>query len=159
MDRVIRSANTFENVRDEVIDGQLSAQVLLDKFGDLRSALVPAEGGPLPHASRHELEGPGRDLVARRGDANHAAHAPPAMGALKGGAHHLDIAGAIERVVGAPLGHLDNVLLHRLVELGAVHAICRPQSDRGLELGRVHVHGNDAARARDFRALDDRQAL
>jgi hypothetical protein len=39
-----------------------------------------------------------------------AARAPAAVGALERGPHHVGVAGAVEGVVRAPLGHPDNVL-------------------------------------------------
>jgi hypothetical protein len=59
----------------------------------------------------------------------------------------------------APFCHLDNVLLHGLVQRRAVDAVRGPERDCGLELGRVDVHGDDAARAGDFGPLDDGKAL
>ena len=52
-----------------------------------------SEGRPHPLAPRHELERPRADLLAARGDADDAGHAPAAVGALQRRAHHLHLVG------------------------------------------------------------------
>ena len=76
-----------------------------------------AERRALPHAPGDQLERARRDLLAGAGDADDDAHAPAAVAALERLAHQLDVADALEAVVGAAAGELDQVrhqiALHR----------------------------------------------
>lgn len=48
---LIRLFNPFEDVRNEVINGEFSAQVLIHQLRYIRSALETAERSSLPHAA------------------------------------------------------------------------------------------------------------
>jgi hypothetical protein len=65
-----------EGVRDELLEGQRARARLGDEVGDLRAALLAAKGRAHPAATRHELEGTRRDLLARGGDADDDGLAP-----------------------------------------------------------------------------------
>jgi len=70
------------------------------------------EGGAFPDAPGDELKRPRRDLGAGRRHADDDRNAPAAMTGFQRLAHHCDIAGAVEAVVGAAdlvgalLGHM-----------------------------------------------------
>jgi hypothetical protein len=75
-------------------------------------------------------------------------------------AHHLDVAGAIKRVVNPPFGEIaGNVLLHGHVEFFAIDKIRRTQLLGHFELVRINVHRNDPTGTGQFGPLNDRQAL
>src|SRR5690606_18177786 len=131
---------------------------VLDHARQLAAALHPAEGGAHPLAAGDQLERTGADLLARAGHADDHALAPAAVRALERGAHHFDVADALEAVVHAPAGHLDDDLLDRLVMVLRVDAVGGAHLPRQLELGGVDVDGDDAAGLRLLRALDHRQA-
>src|SRR5690606_20349500 len=118
---------------------------VLDHARQLAAALDPAEGGAHPLAAGHQLERTGADLLARAGHADDHALAPAAVRALECGAHHLDVADALEAVVHAPAGHLHDHLLDRPVVVLRVDAFGRAHLLREFELGRIGVDGDDAA--------------
>ena len=103
IDGVVGALDALELMRDEVVDLELSAHVTVDQLGNVRPALPAAERRALPHPSRDKLEGPSADLVPRRGDADDAASSPAPVSDLEGGSHDAHDAGAVERVVDAPL--------------------------------------------------------
>src|SRR5262249_12137525 len=88
-------------VRDHRIDLDLALHVPVDDFRHVGAAARAAEGGALPGAAGDQLEGAGCDLRASRRDADDDGLAPPAMAGFERLAHHRDVAGAVEGVVGA----------------------------------------------------------
>jgi hypothetical protein len=82
------------------------------------------------------------------------------VGTFQRRAHHLDVAGAIKRVVDPPLGEIaSNVLLHGNVEFFAIDKVRRTQLLGHFELVWIYVHRNDPPGTRQFGPLNDRQAL
>src|SRR5690606_22258927 len=110
--QVERVVDTIERqgVRDQVVDVDLAIHVPVDDLRDVAAAPGAAEGGALPHAPGDELEGARADLLPAARDADDHRHAPAAMAALERLAHHLDVADALEAVVGAAAGELDDFL-------------------------------------------------
>src|SRR5690606_8234128 len=92
--------------------------------------------------------------VLFRSHADDHALAPAAVRALECGAHHLDVADALEAVVHAPAGHLHDHLLDRPVVVLRVDAFGRAHLLREFELGRIGVDGDDAAGPGLLRTLD-----
>src|SRR5690606_36473681 len=119
----------------------------------LAAALDPAERGPQPFAPGHQLERPGADFLARAGHADDHALAPAAMRALERRAHHLDVADALEAVVHAPAGHLDDHLLDGPVMVPGVDAVGGAHFGRQPELVGIGVDGDDAPGPGLLRAL------
>ena len=78
-------------------------------WGTCGAAAHPAEGRALPDPARHQLEGPGFDLLTRAGDADDDAFAPAAMAAFQRLAHQIHIADALETVIGAAFGQFDQI--------------------------------------------------
>ena len=54
------------------------------------------EGSADPTTASDQLEWAGRNLLSGRGDTDHAAHTPAAVCTLQSGAHHLDVASAVD---------------------------------------------------------------
>ena len=98
-----------QRVRDQVVDVDLAVHVPVDDLRHVGAAARAAERRALPDAAGDELERPRRDLLARAGDADDHRHAPAAVAALERLAHQLDVADALEAVVGAAVGELDEV--------------------------------------------------
>src|SRR5690606_35181649 len=98
------------HVGDEVIDVDLAVHVPVHDFGHVGAAACAAEGGAFPDASGDELERAGGDFLTRFGDADDDALAPAAVGGFQRLAHYLDVAGAIESVVCAAAGDVDDGL-------------------------------------------------
>lgn len=81
------------------------------------------------------------------------------MAGLEGGAHDADVAGAVEGVVAAAVGHLDELLDDGLaLELGGVDEVGGAELLGPLLLGRVDVDHDDAAGLLGDGALHHRQA-
>ena len=101
-----------------VIIGSISILPCHVPVDDARHVAAPsraAEGRATPDPAGDQLERPRGDLLARAGDADDDALAPAAMAAFERLAHHLDVAGAVEGVVGAAdlvgtaSGHVDEI--------------------------------------------------
>src|SRR5262249_20930072 len=102
-------------VRDHRIDLDLALHVPVDDFRHVGAAARAAEGCALPGPRGDQLEWAGCDLRTGRRDADDDGLAPTAMAGLERLAHHRDVAGAVEGVVGAAdlvgaaLRHVDEV--------------------------------------------------
>mmetsp|Transcript_20636 Transcript_20636/g.57320 ORF Transcript_20636/g.57320 Transcript_20636/m.57320 type:complete len:435 (+) Transcript_20636:109-1413(+) len=142
---LVRSRHSAKGVGDKVVDLDFAVEHALDELGHVGPALESPKGGSLPDAAGHQLEGPGADLVAGRGDTDDAGGSPSAVGALECASHHLDISGAIKAVVHTPIGHgPGNVFLYRNVpERLGIDAIGSSQLLGHLELVGIDVDGND----------------
>src|SRR5690606_9551171 len=110
-----------------------------------------------PSAAGHELERSGGDLLARTGNTDDDGLTPAAVRALEGGAHHLHISDALEGVIDAPGGHLDDHLLDGLVMVLRIDAIGGAHGPRHRELRRIGIDGDDAAGPGLARTLDHRK--
>src|SRR3954467_10027783 len=96
-------------VRDEIVDVYPAVHVPIDDLRHVGAAPRAAERGALPDAPCNELERARLDLLARGRHADDDGDAPAAMAALEGLPHHFDVADALEAVVGAATGKLDEV--------------------------------------------------
>src|SRR5207302_6831406 len=88
---------------DQVVDVDFAFHIPVDDFRHVRAAPRAAEGGSLPDAAGDQLEGPRRDFLAGAGDADDDAAPPAAVRAFERLAHDVDIADALEAVIGAAL--------------------------------------------------------
>mmetsp|Transcript_18242 Transcript_18242/g.61524 ORF Transcript_18242/g.61524 Transcript_18242/m.61524 type:complete len:449 (+) Transcript_18242:303-1649(+) len=132
--------------------------MLLDQLRDLGPRLEAAKGGADPLAARDELKRPRGNFLPRSGDADDAGRAPAAVRALERRAHDLDVAGAVEGIIAAPLRHLDDALLDGRRRVHRVQAVGGAQRPRDFELVRIDVDNNNPRGADLFRGLDHRQA-
>lgn len=76
----------LEVVRDELVNHQLLVHVLGDEGGHAVAGLPATEGGALPDAASHQLEGAGADLLSGAGHPDDGGHAPALVARLQGGA-------------------------------------------------------------------------
>src|SRR6266700_638260 len=90
----------LEDVRDHRVDLDLAVHVPVDDFRHVGAAARAAERRALPDPAGDQLERARRDLGAGRGDADNDGLAPTAMAGFQSLAHHGDVAGAVEAVVG-----------------------------------------------------------
>ena len=101
----------------------LLVHVPVDDLRHVGAAARAAERRALPHAAGDELERPRLDLLARAGDADDDRHAPAAVAALERLAHQVDVADALEAVVGAAVGQRDEVRDEVALDLLRVHEV------------------------------------
>src|SRR4029077_19831955 len=99
----------LQGVGDQVVDVDLPLHVPVDDPRHVGAAPGAAEGGALPHPPGHQLKRPGADLLPRGGDADDDADPPAAVTAFQCLPHRLHIADALEAVIGAALGQIDEV--------------------------------------------------
>src|SRR5690606_2677337 len=99
---------------DHRIDLDLALHVHVHDLRHVRAALCAAERGAAPVASGHQLERTGGDFLAGFGHADDDAGAPTPVASLKRGAHDFGVAGGIEGVIRAAIGHPHDVGDHVL---------------------------------------------
>ena len=141
-----------------VVDIDHAFQVPLDVAGQLGAPAHAAEGRAAPDAPGNELEGTRADLLAGAGDADDDRLAPALVAAFQRRSHQVDVAHALERIVRAAIGQVDDDFLDGLVVVLRIDEIRGAQHARHLELVLVDVDGDDASRLRHHRALDDAEA-
>lgn len=149
-------------VGDELIHLELTIEVVVHKSGELRATLDATKGTTLPHTTSDQLEcyvllatssvSEGEkltscgNLLARGSNTNDDALTPTLVAGLKGGTHHTDVTGAVESIVAATVGHLDEVLLNGLAgELGRVHEVGGTELARPGLLAIIDINGDDLA--------------
>src|SRR6266404_5599861 len=107
---------------DHRIDLDLALHIPFDDLGHVGAPARAAERGAFPHSSRHQLKRPCRNLRARGRHADDDRLAPTAMAGFQRLPHHRDVAGAVERVIGAAdlvgarFCHIDEMRDHVLAE-------------------------------------------
>src|SRR3569623_626324 len=99
----------LELVRDLLVDIDLVVHVPVDELRHVGAAACTAESGALPATAGDELDRTRRDFLAGFGNADDGGDTPAFVAALQGLTHQRDIADALEAVVGAALGQLDQV--------------------------------------------------
>lgn len=132
-------------VGDEVVDVKPPGVDIIDVRVKLGAGLDAAERRAGPLAARDKLEGTRGDLRAGGRDADDDGGAPALVGHLERGAHGVDVADGLERVVDAAISHVGDDLLQRLVGVVlGVEAVGGAELARKVELRRVGVDGDDA---------------
>src|SRR4029453_9752372 len=123
-----------------------------------------AECRALHNAAGAQLEWGGRDSRARRGDADDDGLAPPTMARLQRLAHHRDIAGAVEGVIGAAdlvgpaLGHVDEMPHQIAAGLFRIDEMRHAEALAPFLFAVVDVDADDHVSAGKPQALDDIEA-
>src|SRR5690606_22537153 len=97
-------------VRNEIVDIDLAFHVPIDNLGHVRASARAPESRTLPHPPGDELEWTCRNFFASPGHADDDGLSPAAMCALQRLAHHLNVADALEGVIGTAVGQLNNVV-------------------------------------------------
>jgi len=144
------------SVGDEFVDLEVSLYVVGHKARELSAALDTAESASFPHTTGNELEWAGGDLLASSRDANDDGLSPALVAGLESGAHDIDVASAIEGVVAAAIGHLDELILDTLLaELGRVDEVGRAELLCPCLLGIVDIDYDDLASLFLDGSLDD----
>src|SRR6478672_9118996 len=99
----------WQNVGDQIVDVDLPVHVPVDDLRNVRAAACAAEDGAFPDAAGHELERTRTNLLSRACNADDHRYAPPAVAAFERLPHHIDVADALERIVGAATGEFHEV--------------------------------------------------
>src|SRR4051812_27929921 len=147
-----------QQVRDEIVDVYLAVHVPVDDLRDVGTAPRAAECGALPDAPGHELEGARLDLLAQARHADDDGDAPAAMAALEGLPHHFHAADALEAVVGAAAGKLDEVGDEIALHEFRVHEVRHAELAAERFARRIEIDADDHVGAHHARALHDVQA-
>src|SRR5690606_6906835 len=87
-------------MRDHRVDLDLSVHVPFDDLWHVRTAPGATERRSFPDAAGDELKRPGADLLTGAGDANDDRLAPATVAGLQRHAHDVDVARAVECIVG-----------------------------------------------------------
>src|SRR5262249_7007265 len=116
-----------------LVEADAAGHVAVDEARELRASLRAAEGAAAPGAARDEQERARVDLLAGAGDADHDRLAPAAVRAGERLAHEVDVADALEGVVDAAVGAVDD-RLRDVADLLRVEALGRAEAARELEL-------------------------
>lgn len=131
---------------DELVDLEVAVEVVVYETRKLCATLDTAKGAAFPYATSDELEGTCGDFLAGGRDTDDDGFSPALVAGLEGGAHDVDVAGAVEGVVAAAVGHLDELLLDALLaELGWVDEVSGAELLGPFLLGVVDVDDNDLA--------------
>src|SRR5215469_4439636 len=144
-----------ELMGDQIVDVDFAFHVPVDNFRHVGAAARTAKGGSFPDASGDELERSRRDFLARAGDADEDADPPTAMGAFERLAHDIDIADALEAVIGAAFGEVYEVGDEIALNLFRVDEMRHPEFLRHRPPGGVDIDANDHIGADHPAALDD----
>src|SRR5690349_4213390 len=98
------------------------------------------------------------DFLPGAGDADDRRDAPAAMAALERLAHHVDVADALERVIGAATGELDEIRHDVLADILRIDEVRQAELARKRFARGVQVDANDHVRADHPRVLHDVEA-
>src|SRR5476651_275362 len=143
---------------DEVIEGEFTVEITLYDPRQLGTAFYTAECRTSPYATGHQLERTGGNLFAGTGHADNDGFAPAFMAALQRGTHHVNVADALEGEVHAAVGHFDDHVLNRLIEIFRVDQIGGTEFTCQIEFAGVQINPDDAACTGHHGANNRRQA-
>src|SRR4029077_9647686 len=96
-------------MRDQIVDVDSAFHVPVDDLRHVRAPRRAAEGGSLPDAAGDQLEGSRRDFLAGAGAADNDTAPPAAVGAFERLTHDIDVADALEAVIGAALRQIHEI--------------------------------------------------
>src|SRR3546814_5482012 len=129
----------------------------VDDLGNIGTAACAAECRAFPFASGNQLEGAGGDFGAGLGHAADDGLAPAAMAAFQRLTHDLGITYALERIIGAAISQLDNMIVDVFNLVGINEVRHAELARHGFALG-VQVDPDDFVGAHHLGALNDVQA-
>src|SRR5262249_2310720 len=151
-------------VRDHRVDLDLAFHVPVDNFRYVGAPARAAECRAFPDAASDQLEWAGCDLRAGWRNADDDGLAPTAVGRFQRLAHHGDVAGTVERVIGAAdliraaLGHVDEVRDQIAANLFRIDEVRHAEALAPLLLAVVDVDADDHAGAGKPQPLADVEA-
>lgn len=146
-------------VRNVLVHHQLAVEVVLHQLRHSLATLPPTEGGALPNASRHQLEGSGGDLLPGGGHADDHRHTPALVAGFERRPHGVHVANALEGVVESSVRLLHQHLLNRprAIVLG-VDKLGEAKLAGELKLRRIDVDTDHLLGATLLASIADGQA-
>src|SRR5215472_16109743 len=141
-------------VRDQIVDIDFSFHVPVDNLGHVGPAPRATEGGSFPHTAGDQLERPRRDFLTGPGDADDDADAPAAVTTFERLAHDVDIADALEAVIGAALGEIDEIGDEIAFDFFRIDEMGHPEFLGHRAPAGVEIDADDHAGADHAAALD-----
>src|SRR4051812_30079416 len=96
-------------VRDQTVDVDLAVHVPVNDLRNVGAAARAAECGAFPYAPGDKLKRSRLNFFAGAGDTDDDRLTPASMAALERLPHEVDVADALETVVGAAVGQRDQV--------------------------------------------------
>src|SRR5690348_5580042 len=96
-------------VGDQIVDIDLPFHVPVDDLRDIGAAARSAKGGSFPDPAGDQLKGAGRNFLTCPCDPDDDADAPTAVATFERLAHDIDIADALEAVIGAAFGQVHKI--------------------------------------------------
>src|SRR5690606_1104093 len=97
-----------------------------------------------PYPASHQLERAGGDFLTGAGHADNHRLAPTLMAAFQRRTHHIHITDALERIIHAAVGQLNDHVLNRLVEVLRINAVGGAEFFRQLKFAFVDINTNYA---------------
>src|SRR5262249_48349365 len=113
-----------------------------------------AKGRPLPHSPRHELKRARLDLLSGAGDPDDHGNAPATVTTLQRLAHEIDVAHALEAVVGATVGERNQVLHEIATHVLRIDKVRHAESLGERFAARIDIDADDLVRADHAGALN-----
>ncbi len=142
-------------VSDEVVDVDLPVHVPVDDPRHVRASLRTAERRATPDAACDQLEGPGSDLRPGWSHTDDGAFAPTFVTAFERLAHGIDIADALEGVVGAPVCQIHQIGRQITVDIVRIDKMGHAEFLGEFLLARIEVDTDDHIGAYETRTLND----
>src|SRR5258708_39793116 len=148
----------WQHFGDHLIDLDLAVEVAVHVSRQLRAALDAPECRSAPAATGNQLERTSRYFLPCPCDADDNRFAPSLVTTLQRRSHHMNVADALEGVVDAAVGQVDDDLLNGLVVVFRVDIVGRAERLGHGPFARVEVDDDDALGLGHYRSLHDGQA-
>uniref|UniRef100_A0A0N5A603 LigA n=1 Tax=Parastrongyloides trichosuri TaxID=131310 RepID=A0A0N5A603_PARTI len=144
-------------VGDQLIDIDLAIHVPVNDFRHIGAAARTAECCAFPDTAGDQLERTGGDFLASFGHADDDALAPAAVTGFQRLTHDHGVAGAVEGVVGAAVGKLDQ-MGHHVRHVLRIDEVGHAEATAPLFLVAVDVDADDHVGPDHLQPLNDVQA-
>src|ERR1700733_10635637 len=146
------------HVRDQRIDRDLLVHVPVDDLRYVGASARAAKSGAFPYAAGDELKRSRGDFLACSCDAHDHRHAPAPVAAFQRLAHQLDVADALEAVVGTAIGERHEVCHQIALDLLRIHEVRQAELfGERLALG-IQIDADDLIGTHHLGALDNIEA-
>src|SRR5919198_5612178 len=139
---------------NQIVDVDFALHIPVDDLRDIGAAPRAAEGGALPDAPGDQLKRPRRNLLPCAGNADDNADTPAAVTAFERLPHDIDIANALEAVIGAALRQIDEIWHEVAFDLLRVDKMGHPEFFSQCPLARVEIDPHDHVGAGHAAPLD-----